>query len=385
MKLPDFKPVAKPRIVIAVNTAWYLYNFRTGLIRALMQDGYEVVTLARADEYSEKIAQLGCRYVPFHIDYKGTDAVRDVWLLLRYYRLLRRERPAALITYTVKPNVFASIASHLLGIPVINNVGGLGTAFMRVNWVTRLVRFLYRLAFSRSYRVFFQNDEDMRVFLSDRIVSGVQASRVPGSGVDVRAFSPAAVPNGVRRPFRFLLPARLLWDKGVGEFVAAARTLRRENASAEFYIAGFINEEDPTSVRHANIDEWTTEGVITYIGAVEDVRRHFAAADCIVLPSYYREGVPRALLEAASMARPIITTDNIGCREVVDDGVNGFLCRPRDVADLTDKMRRIMTLSEQDREIMGTKGRAKVLAHFDEQIVIARYRETLAQLARLST
>jgi glycosyltransferase involved in cell wall biosynthesis len=369
----DKNTIGHRKVLIALNAAWNLVNFRGGLIRSLVSKGYEVVATAPLDEYAPRLQELGCRYVPLPMDNKGTHPGRDMQLLWRFFRLLRDERPDVFLGYTVKPNIYGSLAAHALGIPVINNIAGLGTAFMKDGWLARLVRFLYRLAFARSRRVFFQNDDDRRAFVDAGLVDPAQAGRVPGSGIDLQGFSqsPSRSQDGGR--FRFLLVARMLWDKGVGEYVDAARLVRRISPSAEFCLLGFLDVKNPTAISRGQMQAWVAEGVVAYLGATDDVRPHIAAADCIVLPSYYGEGVPRTLLEAAAMGRPIVTTDAVGCREVVEDGVNGFLCRPRDAADLAAKLERMMALSPQARARMGRSGREKMEREFDERIVIDRY------------
>lgn len=365
-----------PKVVIALNTAWNLVNFRAGLICALVDAGYEVVAVAPSDEYVSRLAALGCRFVPLPMDNKGTHPGRDLLLLWRFFRLLRCERPDVYLGYTVKPNVYGSLAAHALNIPVINNIAGLGAVFIKDSWLTRLVRGLYRLALSRSAKVFFQNDDDRQMFVSGGLVAEVVTDRLPGSGIDLDKF--ALVPLPGQSPLRFLLISRMLWDKGVGEYVEAARILKRRGASADFCLLGFLDVQNPTAISRKQIDIWVEEGAIRYLGVSDDVRAEIAAADCVVLPSFYREGTPRTLLEAAAMGRPIITTDSVGCREVVDDGVNGYLCRPRDAEDLADKMARMAALSPAEREALGLRGREKVEREFDEQIVIGKYLEAIA-------
>ena len=367
------------KVVIALNAAWNLVNFRAGLIRSLVANGYEVVTVAPPDEYAPRLKKLGCRYVPLPMDNKGTHPGRDMQLLWRFFRLLRDERPDVFLGYTVKPNVYGSLAAHALGIPVINNIAGLGAVFIKDSWLTSLVRLLYRLAFARSRRVFFQNDDDRRAFVEGGLVAPGQAARVPGSGVDLEGFSLEPLPENGRR-FRFLLVARMLWDKGVGEYVAAARSVRRRFPDAEFCLLGFLDVQNPAAISKEQMDTWVAEGTVKYLGTTDDVRPYIVAADCVVLPSYYREGVPRSLLEAAAIGRPIITTNAVGCREVVEDGVNGFLCRTRDVVDLADKLEKMIALSPEVRSEMGRRGRAKMEREFDERIVIDRYRATIEEI-----
>lgn len=364
-----------PKIIICTNSSWNLINFRSGLIKGLISHGYEVVAFAPFDEYTSQLKLLGCRYVPLPIDNKGTHPGRDLLLLSRFYKLFRVERPSLFLGYTVKPNVYGSIVAHALDIPVINNVAGLGTVFLKDGWLNRFVRNLYRIALSRSLKVYFQNDDDQNLFVSSSLVSDSVADRLPGSGVDLEKFTPIPLP--ARPVLRFLLIARMLWDKGVGEYVEAARLLKLRGLNVECCLLGFLDVKNPAAISRKQMDEWVFEGVVRYLGKSDNVREEIAQADCVVLPSFYREGTPRTLLEAAAMARPIVTTDSVGCRDVVNDGVNGFLCKPKDATDLAEKMEHIVRMSPAEREIMGAHGRAKVEREFDEQIVIRKYLEAI--------
>ena len=390
-----------PKVIIALNTAWNLVNFRSGLIRALVAAGYEVIAVAPLDSYAGRLEELGCRFIPLPMDNQGTHPGRDLLLLARFYRLLRQEKPDVYLGYTVKPNVYGSLAAHVLGIPVVNNIAGLGAVFIKDSWLTRLVRGLYRLALSRSAKVFFQNRDDRRLFVEGGLVQAEVTDQVPGSGIDLGRFALSPSPSdeaptlrypaNVRGEFRFLLIARLLWDKGVGEYVEAARILKRRYAGVasgdttqhNFCLLGFLDVQNPAAISRAQMDEWVAEGIVTYLGETDDVRPHLADSDCVVLPSY-REGTPRTLLEAAAMGRPIITADAVGCREVVDDGVNGYLCRLRDAADLAEKMERMIALSPEARAEMGRRGREKVEREFDERIVIQKYLETILEIVKRS-
>lgn len=358
------------KIIISLNTAWNLLNFRAGLIRALVARGHEVVAVAPDDAYAASLPELGCRFVALPMDNRGTHPGRDLLLWWRFLRLFRRERPDIYLGYTVKPNVFGSLAAHLLGIPVINNIAGLGAVFINDGWVTKVVRALYRLALKRSVKVFFQNGDDRRLFVDGGLVDAGLTELLPGSGIDLVRFSPRlAQRDGC---FRFLLIARMLWDKGVGEYVRAAELLRQRWPNTEFCLLGFVDVLNPAAISRAQMEAWVAQGSIVYLGVSDDVRDQIANADCIVLPSY-REGTPRTLLEAAAMAKPIVATDAVGCREVVDDGSNGFLCRVRDADDLAEKMARMLSLTERQRREMGVRGRQKMEAEFDEQRVIAKY------------
>ncbi len=356
--------------MIALNTAWNLVNFRAGLIQKLVSEGHEVIAVAPPDEYAPRLAALGCRFVPLPMDNQGTHPGKDLALLWRFHRLLKRERPDVLLSYTVKPNIYGSLAAHGLRIPVINNIAGLGAMFIKKTWVTLLVKSLYRLALFKSARVFFQNEDDRALFVSEGLVSEAITDRLPGSGIDLKKFMPSPLPN--QTTIRFLLIGRMLWDKGVGEYIQAARQLKQQGFNVDLCLLGFLDVKNPAAISRQQMDEWVKEGVVRYLGATDDVRPHIKDTDCIVLPSY-REGTPRTLLEAAAMARPIVTTNAVGCREVVDDRVNGLLCQPRDWSDLTEKLKGIVNLTPDQRSAMGLLGRQKIEREFDEQIVIEKY------------
>lgn len=363
------------KVVIALNSAWNFVNFRAGLIRALISEGYEVVAVAPVDEYVGRVESLGCKFVPVPMSRKGTNPAQDLLLLWRLYAVLRRERPCAFLGYTVKPNVYGALAARLAGVPVINNIAGLGSAFVKQSWLTRLVKFLYRIALSKSRVVFFQNIEDQQMFIEEGIVDAGRTDCLPGSGVDLSYFAPEPIKSSGfdGDDVRFLLVARMLWDKGVHEYVEAARILRLRYPRVKFSMLGPIDDANPAAVSRSYLDGLASDGVVEYLGGADDVRAYIAASDCVVLPSYYREGTPRSLLEAAAMSRPIVTTDSVGCRNVVEHGVNGFLVRPRDTEDLACKLESIVRMGRSARENMGLLGRDKVEREFDEKIVIRKY------------
>jgi glycosyltransferase involved in cell wall biosynthesis len=371
------------KIVICLNTAWNLINFRAGLIRALVAAGHDVLAVAPEDKYAAGLRSLGCRYLAFSMDSKSTNPLTDILLMLRFVRLFARERPDVYLGYTIKPNIYGSLAAQFVDVPIIiNNIAGLGGVFIRGGWLVLVARFLYRVALRRSTKVFFQNHDDRRVFVNVGLVRAEVAELLPGSGIDLNRFTPVlkGIGNRINPSFRFLLIARLRRDKGILEFVEAARILRKRWPCVEFALLGFMDLKDPSSITRSELDLWAAEGVTNYLGESDDVRVQLSMTDCVVLPSY-REGTSRALLEAAAMALPIITTDVAGCREVVDDGVNGYLCKVKDVKDLVAKMEKILLLSVTDRSEMGLRGRRKVEAEFDEEIVIEKYLSAIDEVS----
>jgi glycosyltransferase involved in cell wall biosynthesis len=360
-------------VVISINTSWNIVNFRSSLVRALIAEGLEVVALAPRDPFSPRIEALGCRYIELPMDNKGTSFARDFGLMMRYRRLLRELRPVVYLGYTIKPNVYGTLAARSLGIPTINNISGLGTAFIRENWLTRVVHLLYRVALAGSYKVFFQNADDRALFVDRGLVATERTDVLPGSGIDLDWFVPRerTTPRDEKAPL-FLMIARLLWDKGVREYVDAARIVRAKFPDARFQLVGPLDVENRTAVHRASVEAWVSEGVIDYLGPLDDVRPVIADADCVVLPSY-REGAPRTLIEAQAMGRPVITTDVPGCRDVIEAGVTGLMCRVKDAADLAGAMETLAEMSREARGTMGVAARRLMVERFDEKIVIRAY------------
>lgn len=367
------------RVLLVANTAWSIYNFRRGLIVHLLNAGHQVDVLAPSDGASSKLVALGCGVSDLTMDNKGTHVGRDMALVWRLARAYRKLRPDVVIHFTIKPVIYGSLVAAALKVPTINTITGLGTAFMAQNWLNRLVESLYRISLRRAANIFFLNADDMRHFLAKKLVRENRVTCLPGEGVDVHTFNCERFPD--TSPVQFLLIARMLWDKGVGQFIEAARQLGK-NRSARFALLGPVGVDNRSAICREQIDAWVSEGVVEYLGETSDVRPFIAAAHCVVLPSYYREGVPRSLLEAAAMGRPIITTDAVGCREVVDDGINGFLCAPRSATSLIDSMRRFLALPVAQQHQMGLEGRDKVEKQFDEQIVIAAYEVALREISQ---
>ncbi len=364
------------KVLILANTAWSILNFQEGLLRSLIDRGFKVVVVAPYDDSVSKLNGIGCSFLAISLDRKGTNPLRDLTLLYRIYSILKTERPDILITRTVKPNIYGSLAARILKIPVINVITGLGTPFIRRGWLQTVVSLLHKISLRWSRKVFFLNRDDYELFLKLGLVNPKVTDLLPSDGINLERFKPGVFERDTDGRFRFLFIGRLLWDKGVGEFVEAAKHLKGRYQDVEFFLLGFLDPQNPSGISRDDLDRWVSEGYVTYLGSSEDVRPYITSADCVVLPSY-REGIPRALLEAAAMEKPIITTNSVGCKEVVDDGVNGFLVRPRDAIDLAKKMEAMIKLPEDERVLMGRRGREKVMREFDERIVIEKWLETL--------
>ncbi|MFL6738927.1 MAG: glycosyltransferase family 4 protein [Sphingomicrobium sp.] len=364
----------RPIILLSANSFWNIANFRAGLIRELVAHGYHPV-IAAPDADAEWAAGQGAEAIEIAIDRSGLNPVRDALAILSYYKLIRRIRPKAFLGFTAKPNIYGSIAATACGIQALPNVSGLGTAFINPGPLSALVGVLYRIAFRKCSIVFFQNPDDIELFVSRKIVRREQARLLPGSGVDLDHFSPVPSSKGIL----FLFVGRLLGDKGVREFVEAAKILRAGHPDWRFQLLGSLDADNRTAIDRAELDQWVAGGIVEHIGHVEDVRPFIAAATAVVLPSY-REGLPRSLLEAAAMARPLIAADVPGSRQIVRHGVNGLLCTARDATALAQAMEELATMDSGVRNAMGRAGRSLVEREFGEARVTRGYLDALAQL-----
>lgn len=369
-------------VLITVNAAWNVANFRGPIVEALRADGHRITVLAPPDDAVAAIKALGCDFVPLRMDVKGLSPSADIALLTRLRRHFLALSPDVVLSFTIKNNIFGAFAARGLNVPFIPNVTGLGTAFLSSGILQRLAEHLYRAAFRPLSTVFFQNNDDRDLFVARGLVRPIQTRVLPGSGINLARFAPVPLPDGPET--RFLMIAQLLRAKGVVEYVDAARRLRKDGLRARFQLLGSLGIENRTAISAEALAAWQAEGIIEYLGESNDVRREISQAHCVVLPSYYPEGTPRALLEAAAMARPIVTTDTAGCRDTVVNGVTGLLCRVRDAEDLAARMRLICQMPADDLAEMGRAGRAHAEARFDEQHVVDAYRQVLAATTDLA-
>ena len=369
------------RIAIVLNTSWNIYNFRMNFVRALLAQGYEVHTIAPIDDYTHLLTEAGCIHHAVKMDSRGANPIKDSALVVELFTIYRKIKPTVILHYTIKPNVYGTIAASMLRIPVINNVCGLGTVFLKDNLVSAIAILLYKISFRFAQKVFFQNPDDLKLFIDKKLIRPEAVDLVPGSGIDIQKFKPV---NFTRNDtFTFLLISRLITDKGVMEYVDAVKQLKASGVNARFQVLGAMDPEHKRGIQPAVIKEWIDSGAIEYLGTTSDVRRFIHQADCIVLPSY-RVGTPRTLLEAASSSKPIIATDVPGCNHVVTDGYNGLLCKLKDADDLAEKMKSMATFDDDILRQFGQNGRTKIEAEYDESVVINKYLDALVQLKKAS-
>ena len=357
-------------IIVSSNYAWTIYNFRMPLVRRLKQEGYKVCVLTQFDGYELLIADEVDQIEPLFISRKGVNPFVDIFTIIDFVRHIFRLKPKLILLFTIKPVIYGSIAARLVRLSSIVMITGLGTAFITDNWITKIVKILYRFSLASVTTAFFQNADDKNLFIDNRLVDPKICRLTPGSGVDLERFAYTNLP--VSREMTFLLVGRMLWDKGVGEYVNAAREIKSTHPNIIFQLLGPLGVENRTSISSEQMHEWENDGIIEYLGETDDVVSYIKKACCVVLPSY-REGTSRVLLEAAAMGRPLIATNVPGCREVVEDGVTGFLCKSGDYLDLSAKIELMLQLPYISRRMMGIKGREKVETEFDQDIVCERY------------
>jgi glycosyltransferase involved in cell wall biosynthesis len=378
----------KKTIAIVINTSWNIFNFRMGLIKALQENGYRIIAIAPRDEYSQRIEEMDIPYYDIFINNKGTNPIEDAKLVFSFYSLYKKLSPDIILQYTIKPNIYGSMAAGMLGIPVISNISGLGTVFLNNNLSSKIARLLYKVALKTPKKIFFQNSHDKILFIESKLVDASKAKILPGSGINTEKFKPVNREREDNEGIKFLFIARLLKDKGLIEYVEAAKKIidqRQKGIQKEkkpkFFILGAYYPGNPTAITENEMKRWEKEGLVHYLGTSDDVKSVIENHDCIVLPSY-REGLSRVLLEGASMAKPIITSDVPGCREVVDDGINGYLCKVQDTNSLAEQMKKIIALSTKERKLMGQKGREKVIKEFHKKIVIYKYLKAIKRILK---
>lgn len=364
------------KILITVNSGWNVVNFREGLVKEFVGLGYEVVIATPRDSYVPQLREWGVRFVEVEMASDGTKLVSELRAVVSYMQILRRERPDYVFAFTAKPNIYIGISAYIFPVNVINNIAGLGRVYSTFGFLRVLLDSLYRLSLGRSKWVFFQNQDDKDLFFKSRIVTHNRCSVLPGSGVNLDKFTYSEQALDDEKTIKFFMICRLLWAKGIREFLAASNALIAEGFNVECYLVGPVD----LSGAGPSISELSgILGAVSYLGNTDSVWEVMRGSDCIVLPSYYPEGVPRTLLEAAAIGRPIITTDTVGCREVVNDGINGFICKPKNSSDLLQTMKKFLDLEARAKLEMGLESRRLAERRFNERFVIDEYRKLVCK------
>ena len=362
--------ISKKSIGIVANTTWNIYNFRLNVIDLLVKEGHDVFVMAPIDEYIEYKERFpSVKHIPLRVLTRdGKHPLKDFMLIEELRRKYKRLKLDIVIHYTHKPNIYGAIAGKLTNIPTIGIVTGLGYPFLKKGWMEKLVATMYRLTSRLHKKVIFENEDDRVMFIKQKLVKKEKAISIKGCGVNIAHFAPmdAPVRNGITR-FTFI--GRLLYDKGIKEFVQAASDIKtRYNGKSKFTVVGEIDKDNPSSVNPDELAEWVHEDIIDYRGYVKDVRSIISNSDCIVLPSY-REAIARSLTESMAMGKPIIATETAGCREAIDQGENGFLVPIKDRDSLREAMDKIINMNNDQLKSMGEKGRQKTIKEFDDRII----------------
>lgn len=360
------------KIGIVLNTAWNIYNFRLGLVKAFLAAGHEVYAIAPVDDFVSEIEATGCTFIPVeHLSRKGVNPIQDLKFGYELYKIYTSNELDVILHYTIKPNIYGCLAAGRAKVKSISTVTGLGYSFMKEGMVNKIVKKLYKTAFKSGTRIAFQNRDDKKLFEDLSLCPKSKTTLIKGSGINTTHFKPMPKKQTYEKLI-YLFVGRLLYDKGVTELFEAAQQFKKKCPETEIWVVGAIDDGNPSAVAKAEVEAQEVKGTIRYWGVSKDVRSIMQEADVVVLPSY-REGLPRVMLESLAMGKPIITTDTAGCRETIQDTKNGFLIPTKDAQALADAMVRMYELTDEVRQEMGEVGREMALQEFDEQAIIKRY------------
>lgn len=364
----------KMKIIFFSNSSWSIYNFRKNLIKKLIQKGHKIFILSSKDSSTIKLKKIGCKFVEIKMDNNKINILKDLVLLFDIKKKLQNIKPDYILNFTIKPLIFGTFIANLMNIRAICMMTGLGTVFIKKNFLTLVVIFLYKVSFSKVYKVIFQNKDDRKKFNDLGIVNRKKSIISPGSGVDLNFFR--FKKNSFKKKTKFLFFGRLLKEKGVNEFIEVAVRFNKLKLNCEFQIIGSLDKKNPSSISKINLKKFLKYKNNKFQNFKLDVRSSIQWANCVVLPSY-REGTPRGLLEALSVGRPIITTNAVGCKEVIENGKNGYAVKIKDVNSLFDAIKTFHNLSLKNKFQMSNYSRNFVSNKFNENLVIKIYEKIL--------
>ena len=370
------------KILFSDNSLWSLIQFRGNVIRNLIAKGYDVVLVAPFEHLSDERKIEGVKYLYIPLERNKNSLMALVIYVYRLFLIYKKERPDVIFQYTIKPNLIGSIIAKILSIPSISMIAGLGYTFSNNNIKNKIINQLYSFALNLNFKVLFLNTNDFNVFRKNGFVNIDKMYLLKGGeGVDLNRYI-TNNKNISNESVNFLMVARILWDKGYGEYVEAAKVLLKRHSNVNFAICGYIDEDYPTGVPKSIVEENHKNSIVTYLGCVEDVRPLINNSDCIVLPSYYNEGLNRSLMEAISMSKPIITTNQQGCEELVDDGINGFLVEKMSVESLVVGIEKVVSLGKDGIVKMGIKSREIAVQKFSDNLVIDAYHNFINEVLK---
>lgn len=360
------------KVLILVNHDVVIYNFRKELVERLLKDGYEVYISSPYGERIDDLVAMGCKHIEAKIARHGTNVIEELKLLKYYKKIIKEIEPDVVLSYTIKPNIYGGMACRMLKVPCIANITGLGTAVENRGIMQNITTTLYRIAFKKINCLFFQNTENRQFFI-DKSLAVDKHRLIPGSGVNLEHFNVLEYPSDEIIEFTFI--SRIMKEKGIEQYIEAAEFIRNKYPNTRFHICGFCEEayEDRLKVLQE-------QGIVTYHGMQRDVRLILKNTHCTIHPTYYPEGMSNVLLESSACGRPIITTNRSGCRETVDDDINGFIVEQQNSKDLIKKIEKFLKLSYEEKKLMGLAGREKVEKEFDRQIVIEAYMDEIDKI-----
>lgn len=366
------------KIFFTANVLWDIYIFRYGVIKSLIEDGHEVVVVAPRDERIDFERELGIRHIPIDLSLRGVNPLKDFRLYLELKSIYKKEKPDIVFHYTIKPNIYGTIAAKMSKIPNIAILTGLGYSFIEGGLISKIARYMYKFSLRFANEIWVLNEDDKNTLIDMKIVKDKKLFVLPGEGVNVERFTPKEIIRA-RENIVFLMIARAFYDKGFREYVEAAKIVKKEHKNVEFWFLGALGGDSANGVTSEEMKKIENEGILKYLGHRKDVENIIGESDCVVLPSY-REGISKVLMEAASMEKPLIASNVVGCKEIVEDGYNGFLAEVKSVSSLVKQMEKFISLSWETRRELGINGRKKIIKEFDEKIIIDIYRRKIWNL-----
>jgi galacturonosyltransferase len=370
--------IMKKRVLLLGNHGFVIYNFRKELIQELLRNGYEVyISLPKDDDKVKTMISWGCQFIETNIDRRGTNPITDFKLILHYLKILRKVKPDVVLTYTIKPNLYGGLASRLLNIPCINNITGLGSGFSGDSLLKKFLSKMYKVSLKKSYCVFFQNTSDMNILLDNKTIKG-NYELIPGSGVNLNEFMHKDFPDDQDPTFLFI--GRIMKDKGIDEYLDAAKEVKGKYPKVRFNIIGFV--EETQSHYHEKINNFQINNYVKYLGYQSDVKPYIEESHCLVQASHGGEGLSNVLLETGATGRALIASNIPGCRETINQGENGYIFEPKNTRDLVEKIETFIQLPYESKMEMGLNSRKKVEKEFDRNIVVNAYMEKINQICK---
>lgn len=368
----------KKKVLLLGNHGFVIYNFRKELIQELLLNGYEVyISLPKDDDKVQTMINWGCHFIETNIDRRGTNPIKDSKLILHYLKILKKIKPDVVLTYTIKPNLYGGFACRLLNVPCINNITGLGSGFNGDSLLKKILSNLYKVSLKKSYCVFFQNTSDMKILLDNNAIKG-SYELIPGSGVNLNEFKLKEFPPEHNPTFLFI--GRIMKDKGIEEYLEAAKEVKGRFPNVIFNLIGFV--EETQAYYHKKINEYQNMGYVNYLGYQKDVKPFIQEAHCLIQASHGGEGLSNVLLETGATGRALIASDIPGCRETIEEGNNGYKFEPQNTNDLVKKIEAFINLPYQLRIEMGINSRKKIEREFDRNIVVNTYIEKITQICK---